>query len=460
MTAVAATSVDHLAPAALGARASALLERDRWSREQLVAYQRERLRGLIRHAVERSPYYRNALGPGAERYELEELPTLPKRLLMEQFDRIVTDRRLGLRDLEPFLAHADAGSLYLEEYRVFSTAGTTGVPGLFVYSERDFAHWVSLCIRSFARLGLTPKTRIVGVGAPSALHLSQQVIAAMQAGRGGAPAVSVTTPLEEIVAALNAYRPEVLAGYASMMGVLAEEQLQCRLAIEPRVVLTTSEVLTDDAAARIASVWTTPVEGYFSTEAVVIAAGSLDRVGLHVCEDVIVEVVDETNKPVPPGTPGARVLLTNLVQDTQPLIRYELSDAVQLEAGVDPSGRPYDRIARVDGRSDDVLRLPAVRGDGIQVHPYRLRAPFVRLLDVLQYQIVHRAGRLVVRIVVRDTAPRDLPDRVRDAVADALAEAGARCPVEVEVVRSIARESGHAAKVKLVVSDVGRPSKG
>jgi phenylacetate-coenzyme A ligase PaaK-like adenylate-forming protein len=63
----------------------------------------------------------------------------------------------------------------------------------------------------------------------------------------------VTTPLDEMVAALNDYRPEVLAGYASTMGELAELQLQGRLAISPRVVLTTSEVLTDDAAARIAS---------------------------------------------------------------------------------------------------------------------------------------------------------------------------------------------------------------
>ena len=457
MTAVAATAVDPLAPATLGANATALLQRDRWSRERLVDYQRERLRGLIRHAVEHSPYYRAALGPGAERARLTDLPTLPKRVLMEQFDRIVTNRRLRLPELEQFLARADAGALFLGEYRIFSTAGTTGVPGLFVYSQRDFAHWVSVCIRSFARLGMTPETRIVGVGAPSSLHLSQQVIAAMQAGRSGAPTVSVTTPVDEMVDALNAYRPEVIAGYASMMGVLAEEQLQGRLAISPRVVLSTSEVLTDDAAARIEAAWTKPVEGYFSTEVVVIASGSLDHVGLHVCEDVIVEVVDDANRPVAAGTPGSKVLLTNLVQGTQPLIRYELSDAVQLEDGVDRSGRPYDRIARIDGRSDDVLRLPAAVGGGeVAVHPYRLRAPFVKLLDVLQYQVVHGDAGLLVRIVVRDSAPRDLPQHVRSVVEVALARAGARCAVEVEVVPAIAREGGHAAKVKLVVSEASQ----
>ena len=461
MTAVASTSVDPLAPTTLGASAAMLLQRDGWSREELIGYQRERLRGLIRHAVERSPYFRASLGPGAERAELSDLPTLPKRVLMEQFDRIVTDRRLQLSELEPFLARADAGALYLGEYRIFSTAGTTGVPGLFLYSQAEFAHWVAVFVRSFARLGMTPETRIVGLGAPSSLHLSQQVIAAMQAGRGGAPRVSVATPLDEMVAALEAYQPEVIGGYPSIVAVLAEEQLQGRLSIAPRVVLTTSEVLTEDAAARIEAAWTTPVQGYFTTEVGVVAAGSLDHVGLHVCEEAIVEVVDEDNRPVPSGTPGSKVLLTNLVNRTQPLIRYELSDAVVLDDGPDPSGRPYDRIRRVDGRSDDVLRLPARSGDGdVAVHPYLLRAPFVTLLDVLQYQIVHRAGGLVVRIVVRDTAPRTLPELVCSAVEGALAQAGARSPVHIEVVPSIPRESGHAAKLKLIVSDGSGSSAG
>ena len=76
---------------------------------------------------------------------------------MEQFDAVVTDPRLRLAILEPFLGHADAGALCLGEYRVFSTSGTSGVPGLFVYSRAEFAHWVGVFIRSFARLGMTPR---------------------------------------------------------------------------------------------------------------------------------------------------------------------------------------------------------------------------------------------------------------------------------------------------------------
>ena len=265
---------------------------------------------------------------------------------------------------------------------------------MFVYSQPEFAHWVAVFLRSVARLGVTGETRLAGIGAPGSLHLSRQVIAAMVAGRRGSPRVSVTTPLDELVAALDEYQPEAIGGYPTVIALLAEEQLQGRLTIAPRVVFTSSEVLTEAAAARIEAAWgTTPVQGYFSTEVGVIACDSLDRVGMHVCEEAIVEVVDEANHPVPPGTLGSKVLLTNLVNRAQPLIRYELSDAIELEVGPDPSGRPFDRIARIDGRSDDVLQLPGRWGTVVTVHPYRLRAPFVRLLDVLQYQVVHRAGR-------------------------------------------------------------------
>ena len=113
---------------------------------------------------------------------------------------MVTDPRLQLAQTERFLGEADSGALHLGEYRVFSTSGTTGIPGLFVYSRAEFAHWLAVMLRSMVRLGLRPGTRLVGVGAPSALHISQQSIAALQAaGRSDAPRLSVLTPLEETV---------------------------------------------------------------------------------------------------------------------------------------------------------------------------------------------------------------------------------------------------------------------
>jgi phenylacetate-coenzyme A ligase PaaK-like adenylate-forming protein len=185
---------------------------------------------------------------------------------------------------------------------------------------------------------------------------------------------------------------------------------------------------------------------------------SPDDSALEVWESsVILEVVDDEYRPVPPGEPGTRVLLTNLVNRAQPLIRYELSDSVVLADGPNPAGRPWLRLARVDGRSDDILALPA-RGRGIvRVHPFRLRRPFVRMPDVVRYQIVQRPDGVLVRVVPREDAQGEVLDEVRTAVSDALAEAGVDVDVRVVRVADIERESGPAAKVKLVVSEV-RPA--
>jgi phenylacetate-coenzyme A ligase PaaK-like adenylate-forming protein len=145
------------------------------------------------------------------------------------------------------------------------------------------------------------------------------------------------------------------------------------------------------------------------------------------------------------------VLVTNLVNRTQPLIRYELSDSATLADGPDPTGLPYDRIAAVDGRSDDILRFPGARGGEVAVHPYRLRTPFAAFAELRQYQIVQRDDGLEVRIVLQPKAPVDTPARVGAALRDALEEGGALSPpIEVVPVDAIEREHGHAAKLKLV----------
>ena len=453
MTAAATQST--MSPAALRAQAGEILALDGWSREQLVALQQSRLRAVLAHAVEHSPYYRETLGPDAPERPLSELPTLSKPVLMEQFDRIVTDPALGVDELEAFLADADPGAAYRGAYRVFATSGATGVPGLFVFSHEEFAHWIAVGLAALARAGVTPATRLIAIGAPSDVHITRQLFAAFQAGRQGVPRLSVITPIAEMVEALNAYQPEALIAYASTVGALADEQLEGRLHIQPELISTTSEVLTDETEERIEAAWgRPPVNAYAATEAPGIAIGSHDHVGMHVFEgSVVIEVVDESGSPVPPGVAGTKVLLTSLINRAQPLIRYELTDAIVLAEGPDPSGRPYLRIARVDGRSGDILRFPAATGGEIAVHPYRLRSPFSAMLDVRQYQIVRERDGLRVRIVPWASAPADLPERVRDALARELEEAGAApTRIFVEQVDELERDPGHAAKLKLVTS--------
>ncbi|HXT91661.1 MAG TPA: hypothetical protein VN714_20700 [Trebonia sp.] len=436
-----------------------LIARTRWTADQLAAYQGERLNSLLQHAAANSPYYRRVIGARAARraIRLGDLPTLTKSELMEHFDEIVTDDRLRHRKVEAHLAGPSAGEL-LDGFRVFATAGSTGRRGVFVYSAAEFALWVAAQVRMLHVMGVSPAMRVAAVGAPDPVHISRQVFAALAAGKPAQPSatvpeLSVTTPVPELVAALNACQPDAVPTYASIAALLAEEQLAGRLRIAPAIVAAGAEVLTADMRQRIVAAWgREPHQAYLATEAPLLASTCAQQVGMHLWEDLtLVEVVDERNQPVEPGARGHKVLITNLVNYTQPLIRYELSDSVVLAGGANPTGMPFRRLAAVDGRSDDAITLPAPDGTTVTVHPLRLRTPFSAFPDVVQYQVAYDGQTLTARLVLRPGSAADIPEQVRSALTRALRDAGAEPPPITTVrVPAIDREPGHAGKYKLV----------
>jgi phenylacetate-coenzyme A ligase PaaK-like adenylate-forming protein len=104
---------------------------------------------------------------------------------------------------------------------------------------------------------------------------------------------------------------------------------------------------------------------------------------------------------VPDGEPGARLLVTNLFNRTLPLIRYELDDLVTLSPDPCPCGRPLRVIAALEGRSDDILRLPGASGGTVAVHPHALRSPLARFGEVAQCRVVHDEDGVHVELVLR-----------------------------------------------------------
>jgi phenylacetate-coenzyme A ligase PaaK-like adenylate-forming protein len=84
----------------------------------------------------------------------------------------------------------------------------------------------------------------------------------------------------------------------------------------------------------------------------------------------IIELVDARNRPVGPGVPSAKVLVTNLYNLAQPLIRYELADSF---VRVPSDSGPGHLLARVQGRADEVFHYQA--GD---LHPHVVRSVMVQ----------------------------------------------------------------------------------
>jgi phenylacetate-CoA ligase len=430
-------------------RRRTLRSHDRWSRRELEVYQAGALRDLRDHAVARSPFY-GALHRGLDQRPLHELPIVTKPELMAAFDDVVTDRALHLDDVRAYLETVSPernNPPLHDKWYVTSTSGSTGARGIFV-QDRDEWLWV---LTSYARAndwaglraGLTHRMKLAVVSSRTPWHQSALVGATLQSRFVPTLRIDATEPVASIDEKLNDFQPESLVGYASMMRLLAEEQLAGRLCIAPKAVTCSSEVITEDTRQRIARAFgRPPVEVYAATEPAGIAS-HCDRGRMHLYEDlVIAEVVDEHDRPIPPGVYGARVLVTVLFSRTMPLIRYAMSDSVRLSPESCDCGRPYALIDGIQGRREDVLMF-----DGVAVQPNSFHKT-MELLPVAAWQIEQQHDGLVVRLVGRD-AHKSLAD-VQRGVTAVLAGQGVRANVRVEDVASIAKTK--MGKAPLIVA--------
>lgn len=431
-------------------REAELMTRDRWTREELLAFQRERVQALVAHAVTNSPYYREALGTDAAERPLSELATLPKATMMAEFDRVVADPRLRLADLQAHLASPDPSQSFLGAYRVATTSGTTGRRSIVAFTQDEAAAWRTVSARPMMRIGVMPGPRFAALGSPSPVHVTKQVLVPPGVP---IPPISAATPISELVAALNAQQPEVLVGAVGVWRALAEEQIADRLRIAPRAAFFSSEAVTADVRRRVREAWgIEPVTGYAATEAPTIAASSPEHPELEIAEDVVVvEVVDEDGRPVAPGRPGAKVLLTNLINYAQPLIRYELTDSVVESPLPNPAGRPWRCLLSIDGRTADILYLRGPDGATVPVHPSVLGSAVAPIAEVGEYAFVYDANGLHAQIVLTPGAAPDVPERLRKALVAAIGATGAIPPaVDVQPVPTLKREPG--GKIRLVRS--------
>jgi phenylacetate-CoA ligase len=434
--------------------ARGLAERERWPVERREALKRERLTELVGHAAGHSPYYREALAGYDPAVGVASLPALTKATLMERFDDLVTDRRLRRDALLKHVETLRGDELYLGRYRAMTTSGSSGRKGLFVYDEPGWTAiggqflYFSTLVGTRPRL---PRLRMALIGGGSPAHMSRRGALTMDVGLHRMLALPVTLPLPELVEALNRFAPDALNVYPSMAVLLAEEQRTGRLHLSLRTMSTSSELRTPEAAARIAEAFgVAPFDIYATTEG--LWGGECERhEGVHLFEeDVIAENVDEDGRPVPDGTPGARLLVTNLANRVQPLIRLEVSDAVTLTSRPCGCGRTLRRIERIDGRAEDVIWLSGADGRRVAVVPMQFSV-VARDRDVVEFQIVQEGARLCVRVVARGAAP-GLEERLRAGLDERLRSLGAP-GVEIDVRREDALTRSAGGKLALVVAD-------
>ena len=362
-----------------------------WDAGRLAVHQRDRLRALLARAIAGSPFHAGRLrGVDPDRFELADLARLPvmtKADMMENFDAVTTDRRLTRDLVERHLARSVTDpSLLLGDYVVLVSGGSSGQRGLFVQTVDEYAEFAaSVTRRALAATvaaagGLPPEGLVIGmVGAGSPVHSSG--LACVTATRPPVRLVSApaSLPIAEIVRRLNAAQPPNLLAYAAKLAELAAEQRDGRLRLNLRSVSSFAEAISMPERIAVTEAFGVPVIDLFaSTEGLVGHSEPGETVLTFAGDTCIAECTDEGGQPVPDGVASSKVLVTNLHNLTQPIIRYELTDRFT-PAGTSEGGALR---ASVEGRSDDLFRYPEA-----SVHPFVIGAPLLHAPAVREFQV-------------------------------------------------------------------------
>lgn len=246
-------------------------------------------------------------------------------------------------------------------------------------------------------------------------------------------------PITEIVAGLNRCQPNALMVYPSALHRLAIEAQAGRLTIEPVIIAVTGEPLLPETMPLVEDAFGVGARNvYGASEAYIGEAPRPGERPLITGDNAILEFVDEHNRPVIPGERSAKILLTNLHNHLQPLLRYELTDEVAEYSG--PRTVPWSGrwIEPPLGRMDDWFTY----GEA-SVHPHLFRSRLANEPAVAQYQVLQtQRGASVLMVVDGPLDTRALARRLEVDLAAHVPDPA----VTIEVVDAIER---HAASGKL-----------
>lgn len=372
-------------------------QRDRCSKQEMQAYVDSSLRSVLTLAFDHVPYYRRTWqAAGLTRSDLAEF---------QQSDLVrlpLTPKEDVRKDPEAFLA----GNTRKRNLHSYYSSGSTGTPIRAIYStdahRRCFA---AREVRSFGWAGSSmtaPRSMIGGRMIVPSAQSRGPVYRYNRAERQVYFTAYHISPrnVPSYVEGLNRYRPSLLTGYAYSHYLLARLMLDqgLKLDYQPDAIVLSSEKLTPEMKVVIREAFgARAYEEYGAVEQCALAT-ECEHGSLHVNSDFgIVEILDEDNQPVPAGVDG-RLVCTGLLNDAQPLIRYDIGDIGAWSENACPCGRNQLPVLKdLVGRIEDAVIGP----DGTEM--VRFHGIFVGMPHVLEGQIVQeRIDLLRVRVVATD----------------------------------------------------------
>jgi len=252
-------------------------------------------------------------------------------------------------------------------------------------------------------------------------------------------------PIDAFIARLRALRPPVLMGHAHSVFRLAEHARERGVGdLRFRGIITTAMVLSPAERRTIEEVFSSPVFNRYGCEETSIIASECEaHQGMHVfAEGLYLELLEE------PGTTARKLVITDLLNRAQPLLRYEIGDYARPAEGACPCGRTLPRLLEVMGRTADFLYTP----DRVPVFGISILDTFViHLPGFKQVQIVQDLyDHLLFRVVRDQRFSGESLERLRQNVRQIFGE---RMRYDVEYVERI--EQTERGKFRFSICRIG-----
>ena len=400
-------------------------------RAELEQLQLERLEATLTRVMRHVPFYRK---------RFEELGFDPDEFRsLDDLKRLPFTTKADLRDNHPYGLFAVP---LRDVVRVHASSGTTGLSTAVGYTRNDMRTWSTLTARVLVAGGVT-KNDVVQIGFDYGLFTGAFGLH-QGAERLGASVVPVSSAsARRQVGIMRDYRTTALVTTPSHALNVGDAMIELGVnpsALSLRHGLFGAEPWSESMRREIQeklSIVATDNYGLSEVMGPGVAGECLERSGLHLAEDHFVfEVIDpDTLAPVPDGTPG-ELVITTLTKEAIPVLRYRTRDLTALLPDPCPCGRTFRRMARVKGRTDDMLIVK-----GVKVFPSEIEAVLFEVEGVEPHYQVHverEAGQDKVTVLV-EVSERIFFDEMKR-----------QRKLEETIVKRLATELGVTVDVKLV----------
>ena len=418
------------------------LERTQWlSREGIEAFQTQRLNRLLACALAHSPWHASRLRAAG----LEDAARAGAVMLAD-LPRLPTMNKRDARDnVEQLVWRGVPRGVFQ-----YTTGGSSGEPLIFYFGRARQAADAAGRLRARRWWGVEPGEREVYLwGAPVELSRTDRIktLRDRLVNQLLLNAFEMSPArMDDYLAAVQVWNPKAIYGYASSLALFAAHA-EAR-GIRPtlpalRVVSTTGEPLFPHQRELLERVFGVPVSvEYGARDAGLMALQSPDGALLQMSETHLIEVLDDAGNPVEEG----EAVITSLVSEAQPFIRYRTGDVVRRTDRTDPGGRGLAVLDAVVGRQTDFI----VAADGRIMHALAVIYVLRAIPGVGQFKLVqHTVDRMEVQVV----PDMRWNDGAREAVIQGLrTRLGLELNIDLKLLDAIAPEA--SGKHRYVVSHV------